>query len=72
MTDDTIIFTDDERAALCMERDCEEHADGSTECPIPSTQAEAQEQLNDQQTSESLLGDATPKTATGIVERADE
>jgi len=72
MSDDEIIFTEEEREALCTERNCEEHADGWVECPIPSTKAEAKAQLSEQQTSEALIGDATPKTATGIVERADE
>lgn len=73
MSKDTVIFTEDEREALCLEDECEEHGDGNLACPIPRTKEEAQADLREgQQTAERGFESVKPKTATASVVRSDE
>lgn len=71
MAGDSTIFTDGEREALCVSDDCAEHAGGDAECNVPKTKDEAEGAFAGGNTG-ALVGDAEPKTATGLVVRSEE
>lgn len=75
MSDEDTIFTDKERAELCLNEDCAEHGDGDEECDIPRTKGEASIYVTEQQKNDSAgasLQNVSPTTATGKVVRSDE
>lgn len=75
MTDETVIFTEEERRALCLNDSCEEHSDGDVPCAVPRTKDEAERQIKAEQrttTSNLNLEDVEPKTATAEIVRSDE
>lgn len=65
------IFTERERAEICVDPFCEEHGDGDAPCNVPRTKEEAKRKLKAESTV-SLQQQAEPKTAKGIVERTSE
>jgi len=74
--DDEPIFTEEDRAELCIDDDCEEHSNGNWECQIPKTKGEARiafaEEGAEKETSSTAMGRTTPLTATADVVRSDE
>jgi hypothetical protein len=76
MNSDSVIFTEEEREALCADRECEEHGIGDNPCSLPRTKEHAveiaQREEKEDSNTFSVKEHAEPKTATGIVEYSDE
>jgi len=71
MTDKTAL-TRQQRAELCEDPSCKEHAEGDERCPIPLYKEDLLEALEeDDDSGKSVLEQAEPKTATGVVTRSE-
>jgi len=73
MSNDEIIFAEEERAEHCIDGQCSEHGDGDRECQIPKTKQDITEDLDSRKTSRKIqIGQAEPKTATADVVRSGD